>query len=64
MRRRALAVGRWLAALGVKLIVVACNTASAVALADLQRGLDVPVIGVIEPEVRAAVRATHTATSA
>ena len=59
MRRRALAVGRWLAALGVKLIVVACNTASAVALADLQRGLDVPVIGVIEPEVRAAVRATH-----
>ena len=59
VRRRSLAIGRWLAGSGVKLIVVACNTATAVALADLQRGLEVPVIGVIEPEVRAAVRATH-----
>ncbi len=60
LRRRALAIGRWLAEQGVKLIVIACNTASAVALADLQRSLELPVIGVIEPEVRAAVRTTHT----
>lgn len=59
VRRRSLAIGRWLARQGVKLIVIACNTATAVALADLQRSLDVPVIGVIEPEVRAAVRATR-----
>ena len=42
----------------VKLLVIACNTASAVALADLQRELaPLPVIGVIEPGARAAVRA-------
>lgn len=56
---RSLAIGRWLVGQGVKLIVVACNTATAVALPDLQRELDAPVIGVIQPEVRAAVRATH-----
>lgn len=59
VRRRALAIGRWLAAQGVKLIVTACNTATAVALASLQRELETPVLGVIQPEVRAAVRATH-----
>ena len=59
VRDRALAIGRWLVAQGVKLIVVACNTATAVALADLQRELGTPVIGVIQPEVRAAVHATR-----
>jgi glutamate racemase len=42
----------------VKLIVVACNTASAVALAVLRRNHDVPMIGVVEPGARAAVKAT------
>ena len=60
VRRRALAIGRWLVGQGVKLIVVACNTASAVAVADLQRALSAPVIGVIQPEVRAAVLATRS----
>jgi glutamate racemase len=42
----------------IKLLVIACNTASAVALADLQRELaPLPVIGVIEPGARAAVSA-------
>lgn len=59
VRERSLAVGRWLVGAGVKLIVVACNTATAVALPDLQRELGTPVIGVIQPEVRAAVHATH-----
>jgi glutamate racemase len=43
---------------GVKLLVVACNTAAAAALAELQAEVDVPVIGVIEPGVRALVKAT------
>jgi glutamate racemase len=41
---------------GVKLVVVACNTASAVALDDLRDRFDVPFVGVIEPGARAAVR--------
>jgi glutamate racemase len=46
---------------GVKMIVVACNTATAHAAERLQRTLPVPVIGVIEPGARAAVQATRTA---
>jgi len=45
---------------GVKMVVVACNTASAEALPTLQEEFDVPVVGVIEPGVRAAVKATQT----
>jgi glutamate racemase len=42
----------------VKLLVVACNTASAAALDDLRRELPVPVIGVIDPGLRAALSVT------
>ena len=42
-----------------KLIVVACNTASAAALPHLCQALDVPIIGVVEPGARAAVAATR-----
>jgi glutamate racemase len=45
---------------GVKAIVVACNTATAHALPTLRDELDVPVIGVVEPGARAAVRATRS----
>src|SRR3954469_25869579 len=45
---------------GAKLIVVACNTASALAVPRLQELLKTPVIGVIEPGARAAVEATRT----
>ncbi len=44
---------------GIKLLVVACNTASAVALSTLREYLDIPVIGVIEPGAAAAVAATR-----
>ena len=45
----------------VKMIVIACNTASSVALAPLQKALaPLPVIGVIEPGAEAAVKATKT----
>jgi len=43
---------------GVKAIVVACNTASAVALSELSRKLEVPVLGVIEPGAKAAIART------
>jgi glutamate racemase len=45
---------------GAKMVVVACNTASALALDHLRRVLPVPVEGVIEPGVRAALSATRT----
>jgi glutamate racemase len=43
---------------GVKAIVVACNTVSAVALDVLRVELDLPILGVIEPGARAAVAAS------
>jgi glutamate racemase len=44
----------------VKMIVVACNSASAAALDHLRQRLDVPVVGVIEPGLRSAIRVTTT----
>jgi len=46
----------------VKLVVIACNTASAYALPALQELSPVPVIGVVEPGAREAVRASHAKT--
>ena len=43
----------------VKLIVVACNTATSAALPQLQESFAVPVIGVLTPEAHAAVQATR-----
>ena len=45
----------FLEAHGIKLLVVACNTASALALPAIRRAVQVDVIGVIEPGARAAV---------
>lgn len=42
----------------VKMIVIACNTATAFALEDLKKMLDIPVIGVIQPGARAAIKHT------
>lgn len=42
---------------GIKALVVACNTVSAVAVDLLRAELDLPVIGVVEPGARAAVQA-------
>jgi len=44
----------------VKMVVVACNTASSVALCDLSREAGVPVLGVIEPGARQAVEQTRS----
>ena len=43
---------------GVKLVVVACNTSTAIALHQLKVRLAVPVVGVIEPGVRRAISST------
>jgi glutamate racemase len=44
----------------IKLLVVACNTASAVALPTLKRLLPIPVVGVIEPGARRAVEVSRS----
>ncbi len=44
----------------VKAIVVACNTTTSVALPDLRRRYDVPIIGVVRPGATAAALATRT----
>jgi glutamate racemase len=46
----------YLLGFGVKLVVIACNSATAAALEEAQREYEIPVVGVISPGVRAAVR--------
>ncbi len=58
--RYARTCGQLLERHGIKMLVVACNTVSAVALDTLRVELDLPVLGVIEPGARAAVRASRT----
>ncbi len=59
VRRFAHEIGLYLERQGVKMVVVACNSATSAALPDLQESLEVPVIGVITPEAHAAVQATR-----
>ena len=49
---------RFLKTRGVKAIVVACNTASAVALEAVRDELDIPIIGVVRPGAKVAAAAT------
>ncbi|MBT3316749.1 glutamate racemase [bacterium] len=58
VREFALQDALFLRSRGVKMIVVACNTASAFAIDYLQEQLDVPVLGVIKPGVQAALEKT------
>ena len=53
--RFSLEIARFLDAQDIKLFVVACNSASSLALPAIQQALRVPVLGVIDPAVRAAV---------
>ncbi|NLT35603.1 MAG: glutamate racemase [Gaiellales bacterium] len=59
VRRLAFRNTSFLVRLGVKLIVVACNSATAVALPELQAAFDTPIVGVVMPGARAAVQATR-----
>src|SRR5262245_25233515 len=55
VERYAVENSKFLEAHGIKLLVVACNTASALALPAIRKAIKAPVIGVIEPGSRAAV---------
>ncbi len=58
VREFAFEIIRYLIDLDVKLVVVACNTASAAALEAAQAEFEVPIVGVIEPGARAAATET------
>jgi len=60
VRGYALAVLDDLVAQGVKMLVIACNTASAAMLRDARERYEVPVVEVIQPAVRRAVATTRT----
>jgi len=53
--RYAVSSSKFLAEAGAELLVIACNTATALALKDIQAALPIPVIGVIEPGAEAAL---------
>ena len=59
VRRFAREIAAYLEGQGVKLLLVACNTATSAALPQLQEELSIPVVGVITPEAHAAVPATR-----
>ena len=60
VRRYAVEAARFLLEQQVKLIVVACNTASAVALETLAENFQVPIVGVIMPGARRALEVTRS----
>jgi glutamate racemase len=60
VRRHALAVLDHLVDEGVKMLVIACNSASSACLRDARERYDLPVVEVVLPAVRRAVRSTHT----
>src|SRR5205814_3898218 len=59
VERYAVENARFLAAHGIKLLVVACNTASALALPAIRSALQIDVVGVIGPGARAAAAMQH-----
>lgn len=59
VRELALEIMDHLVADGVKALVIACNSASAAVLRDARERYDVPVVEVVHPAVRRAVRATR-----
>jgi glutamate racemase len=60
--RFSLEIARFLLERDIKMLIVACNSASALALPALEAALDIPVLGVIGPAVRAAAAATRAGT--
>jgi glutamate racemase len=58
IQRYARECARFLVQQGVKMLVVACNTATAMALAVLEEEFPIPVVGVVAPAARAAAAST------
>ncbi len=50
---------RFLRTQKVKAIVIACNTASAMALEEIEKEIDIPILGVVRPGAKVAAGATH-----
>ncbi len=63
VERYAVENSEFLASLGIKLLVVACNTASALALPKIRERIGLDVVGVIGPGGRKAVAVTHERSS-
>src|ERR1700688_1285318 len=60
VRERALSIIEFLGGFDTKLVVVACNTATAAALNIARERFDIPIVGVIAPGAQAAAAATRT----
>jgi glutamate racemase len=60
LRAFSIEITSWLESQDVKLVIVACNSATAAALPTLQRHFSLPIIGVVTPEAHAAVQATRS----
>lgn len=60
IRGFAVAIARYLVDRGVKMIVVGCNSVEVSAIEDVVRAAQVPVVGVIDPGMRAAAHATRS----
>jgi glutamate racemase len=58
--KHSIEIGDLLVDRGVRMLVVACNSATSVALDALRERYSIPVIGVVEPGMRAAAQATRT----
>lgn len=58
IRDRALACSTWLYHQGAQVVVVACNTATSAAIADVRAALPIPVVG-MEPGIKPAIAATR-----
>jgi len=50
---------RYLEAYHIKMLIIACNTATAVALEEIRDSLSIPVLGVINPGARAAIKVSQ-----
>jgi glutamate racemase len=59
VKRYSLEILSWLLDQGVKAVVIACNTSTAVALGDLRRRYDLPILGVIRPGATSAALASR-----
>jgi glutamate racemase len=57
--RYAVSAAHFLRRRGAEMLVIACNTATALALNEIKQAVDVPVIGVVEPGAEAAARASQ-----
>ena len=60
IRGFALEIAAYLVSRDVKMLVVACNSVEVAAIEDVTNASEIPVIGVIDPGVRAALHATRT----